>query len=255
MGREAFFAAAEGKDRLVRCFRMLRQWEDGEDVCSLYELDVETPAGAASLVMSEWHTVRDGRLPRPSWSSTRPCATRAAIELEPRTRQAALVTLPEPEASPPRPVQHREASRSAGLPPPRRVRRRALSDQRARGSLAGVRVATPDRCWRRHRRARLRRRHAHREHECLGIGGGSRRLHLPLGTPTDHAPPAAMVRAIVGAVPRSVGGSVPAPSPRLARPRSAWPCSGAIAASSAWRIGTMFATARRWRPRSTTMSC
>ncbi len=62
VGRDAFFAAAEGKDRFVRGFRMLRQWEDGNEVCSVYELDFATPAGAGSLVMSEWHTIRDGRL-------------------------------------------------------------------------------------------------------------------------------------------------------------------------------------------------
>ena len=61
-GRDAFFEGASGLVPMVRGFRMLRQWEDGEDVASVYEFNVETPAGAGSVVMSEWNRVRDGKL-------------------------------------------------------------------------------------------------------------------------------------------------------------------------------------------------
>ena len=61
-GRDAFFEGAAGLAPVVRGYRMLRQWEDGDDVCSVYEFNVETPAGAGSVLMSEWNTVRDGRL-------------------------------------------------------------------------------------------------------------------------------------------------------------------------------------------------
>jgi predicted SnoaL-like aldol condensation-catalyzing enzyme len=57
-----FFASGDEKSALVRGFRVLRQWEDGDDVSTLYELDVETNAGAASMLMYEWHHVRDGSI-------------------------------------------------------------------------------------------------------------------------------------------------------------------------------------------------
>jgi hypothetical protein len=31
-------------------------------VCSIYDFEIETPAGSGSVTMSEWCTVRDGRL-------------------------------------------------------------------------------------------------------------------------------------------------------------------------------------------------
>lgn len=61
-GKEAFFAGAAGLAPIVRGYRMLRQWEEGDDVCSMYEFKVETPAGAGSVLMSEWNTVHDGQL-------------------------------------------------------------------------------------------------------------------------------------------------------------------------------------------------
>jgi hypothetical protein len=60
--QEAFFAGAEEKSALVRGFRVLRQWEDADDVSTLYEIDVETKAGAASMLMHEWHHIRDGSI-------------------------------------------------------------------------------------------------------------------------------------------------------------------------------------------------
>jgi hypothetical protein len=60
--QEVFFAGAEEKSALVRGFRVLRQWEDADDVSTLYEIDVETKAGAASMLMFEWHHVRDSSI-------------------------------------------------------------------------------------------------------------------------------------------------------------------------------------------------
>jgi ketosteroid isomerase-like protein len=60
--REAFFDGARGLGPIVRGHRLQRQWEDGPDVCSVYEVDLETPAGTGSILMSEWHTIRDGQL-------------------------------------------------------------------------------------------------------------------------------------------------------------------------------------------------
>lgn len=61
-GIEVFMAEAAGAYEFARGFRMLRQLEDGDEVSSIYELDVETPAARATMLMSEWNVVRDGRI-------------------------------------------------------------------------------------------------------------------------------------------------------------------------------------------------
>jgi ketosteroid isomerase-like protein len=43
--------------------RMLRQFEEGSDVCSLYEMHMRTPSGGSlTLLVADWITVRDGRI-------------------------------------------------------------------------------------------------------------------------------------------------------------------------------------------------
>ena len=37
-------------------------WVDGDEVSSTYEVAIETPVGAGAVLMSEWHTVRNGAL-------------------------------------------------------------------------------------------------------------------------------------------------------------------------------------------------
>jgi hypothetical protein len=61
-GKDAFLAATEAKYKHVQELRILRQWEDGDDVCSVYELDVATSNASASVLMSEWNSVRDGQV-------------------------------------------------------------------------------------------------------------------------------------------------------------------------------------------------
>jgi len=61
-GREAFLHSAAGLKPIVRGHRLLRQWADGDEVCSWYDLDLQTPVKAGSVTMSEWHTVRQGKL-------------------------------------------------------------------------------------------------------------------------------------------------------------------------------------------------
>jgi hypothetical protein len=46
----------------MRGYEMHRQWVDGDAVCSIYDFKIETPAGAGSIPMAEWNTVRDGKL-------------------------------------------------------------------------------------------------------------------------------------------------------------------------------------------------
>jgi ketosteroid isomerase-like protein len=47
---------------IVRGYDMRRQWVDGADVCSIYDLIIETAVGAGSIPMAEWCVVRDGKL-------------------------------------------------------------------------------------------------------------------------------------------------------------------------------------------------
>jgi hypothetical protein len=61
-GREQFLEGASGLGPIVRGHRMLRQWEEGQEVCSIYEFEIETPAGAGAIPMAEWARVRDGKL-------------------------------------------------------------------------------------------------------------------------------------------------------------------------------------------------
>ena len=60
--KEAFFASAVRLAPIVKGHRLLRQWEDDDEVSSIFEVNLETPAGKGSVTMSEWHAVRDGRL-------------------------------------------------------------------------------------------------------------------------------------------------------------------------------------------------
>ena len=42
--------------------RMLKQFEAGDEVCSIFEMDMNTPKGPITANMAEWVTVSDGRL-------------------------------------------------------------------------------------------------------------------------------------------------------------------------------------------------
>src|SRR6185312_866619 len=57
-----YFSSADRLATIVRGHRHLRQWEDGNDVATIYEVTLETPAGVGAVVMSEWHVVKDGKL-------------------------------------------------------------------------------------------------------------------------------------------------------------------------------------------------
>lgn len=47
---------------MTRGYTMLRQFEDGDEVCSIYEYNLETPVGQGAVYMVEWNKVRDGQL-------------------------------------------------------------------------------------------------------------------------------------------------------------------------------------------------
>jgi hypothetical protein len=40
----------------------VRQWRDGEEISTLYEMKLETPAGTGSVLVREWTTVRGGEV-------------------------------------------------------------------------------------------------------------------------------------------------------------------------------------------------
>lgn len=61
-GKAAFVEGASRLGPMVRGNEMLRQWVEGDEVCSVYDFNLETPAGAGSVTMAEWATVRDGKL-------------------------------------------------------------------------------------------------------------------------------------------------------------------------------------------------
>jgi ketosteroid isomerase-like protein len=61
-GRAEFLAGAEGLRRIVRGHRIVRRWVDGDEVCSIYDVAIESPAGRGDVTMSEWHRLRDGQI-------------------------------------------------------------------------------------------------------------------------------------------------------------------------------------------------
>jgi ketosteroid isomerase-like protein len=61
-GKAAFLKGAAGLKPIVRGCRIHRQWENGNEVCSVYDFNVETPKGAGTVAMAEWNSVRDGKL-------------------------------------------------------------------------------------------------------------------------------------------------------------------------------------------------
>jgi len=57
-----FLAGSAALGPIVRGCDIRRQWVDGDEVCSIYDFKVETPAGAGSIPMAEWSVVRGGKL-------------------------------------------------------------------------------------------------------------------------------------------------------------------------------------------------
>ncbi len=60
--KAAFLEGAGKLGPIVRGFKMLRQFGDGDEVCSIYDFEIETPKGKGSITMSEWSRVRGGKL-------------------------------------------------------------------------------------------------------------------------------------------------------------------------------------------------
>ena len=61
-GKAGFLAGSQAAAQMARGCEIRRQWVDGDEVCSVYDFRMETPAGAASIPMAEWSVIRDGKL-------------------------------------------------------------------------------------------------------------------------------------------------------------------------------------------------
>lgn len=61
-GKAAFLEGSAGLRPIMRGADVRRQWEQGDEVCSIYDFKIETAAGVSSVAMAEWTTFRDGKL-------------------------------------------------------------------------------------------------------------------------------------------------------------------------------------------------
>lgn len=62
-GRENYVALLRQFLAVHSGFKVLRQFEDGHDVCSINELTVKAPSGILiKMEMAEWFKIRDGRI-------------------------------------------------------------------------------------------------------------------------------------------------------------------------------------------------
>ena len=67
------FVKAESKDEffsqispdlitMTRGYKLLQQFEAGDELCSIYEYNIETPVGQGAIYMTEWNKVQDNQL-------------------------------------------------------------------------------------------------------------------------------------------------------------------------------------------------
>lgn len=62
-GAEEYVSTVRPFLKFHKGVRMLKQFEDGGHVCSIYEMTLGTPAGGAlTLVLADWIRVADGRV-------------------------------------------------------------------------------------------------------------------------------------------------------------------------------------------------
>jgi ketosteroid isomerase-like protein len=61
-GKAAFLEGSAQLSPIMHGVQIHRQWQDGDEVCSIYDFKIETPAGVRSIPMAEWNSVRDGKL-------------------------------------------------------------------------------------------------------------------------------------------------------------------------------------------------
>jgi SnoaL-like domain len=57
-----FLAGSTAAAAMARGCTIHHQWVDGDNVCSIYDFEIETPAGAGAIPMAEWSVIRNGKL-------------------------------------------------------------------------------------------------------------------------------------------------------------------------------------------------
>ena len=57
-----FLASTTPLAPMLQGYTLHRLWEDGDDVCAIYDLHVATPAASGSVTVAEWSTVHDDKL-------------------------------------------------------------------------------------------------------------------------------------------------------------------------------------------------
>ena len=60
--RDAFFASADGLASIVKGHRLAHQWSDRDEVCSVFEMKLETPMKKGAILVCEWHTLAERQL-------------------------------------------------------------------------------------------------------------------------------------------------------------------------------------------------
>ena len=60
--KEAYFSSAALLAPVVKGHKLLQQWQEGNEVCSIFDVKLETPAGNGTITMSEWHTIENDQL-------------------------------------------------------------------------------------------------------------------------------------------------------------------------------------------------
>lgn len=60
--KAAFLAETAPLAPMLQGYEMHRIWEDGDEVCAIYDLKLATPAGAGSVTVAEWSVVKDDKL-------------------------------------------------------------------------------------------------------------------------------------------------------------------------------------------------
>lgn len=61
-GKQEFVEGSQAAQAIAKGYTMQRQFEDGDDVVSIYEFELGAPATPGTVLMIEWNTVRDGKL-------------------------------------------------------------------------------------------------------------------------------------------------------------------------------------------------
>ncbi len=60
--KEFFAGLSPDLPAITRGYNILQQFEKGDELCTLFEYNIETPVGKGAVYMVEWNKLRDGQL-------------------------------------------------------------------------------------------------------------------------------------------------------------------------------------------------